>query len=176
MTRAQQAVLDGFADILGLALSKQQTAQAGLPISVGGCGLRCPEVQKPAARLAALSTFYTRSAQDIGLPEYGRQVIARWVLPPIADAVGRVGPNCDPLVSWQGNVQLLQNAEPSHTQQKWWADLLSKAAAQRLQDGVSPRDQALLLEQSNSYLNSFMSVPPPPAFTGWACGGGLGAL
>ena len=33
---AQQAVLDGFADILGLALTKQQAAQAGLPISVGG--------------------------------------------------------------------------------------------------------------------------------------------
>ena len=71
VARAQQAVLDGFADILGLALTNRQTAQAGLPISGGGCGLRCPEVQKPAARLVAMSTFYTRSAKDIGLPEYG---------------------------------------------------------------------------------------------------------
>ena len=160
MARSQQAILDGFADILGFALTKQQAAQAGLPISAGGCGLRCPEVQKPAARLAALSTFYTRSAQEIGLPEYGRQVLARWVLPPVGDALGRLGPNCDPLTSWQGNVHMLQNAEPTHTQQKWWADLLEKAATQRLLDGVSPRDQARLLEQSNSYLTSFMSVPP----------------
>ena len=87
-------------------------------------------------------------------------MVAGWALPPIADAIGRLGPNFDPLVAWQGNVSLLQNAEPCHMQQKWWSDYLGKASVTRLLDAVSPRDQARLLEQSNSFLSSFMTVAP----------------
>ena len=114
--------------------------------------------------MAALSTFYTQSAADVGLPDYGRQVVARWALPPISEAVGRLGPNFDPLVAWQGNVSLLQSAEPDHMQQKWWAKHLGTAATTRLLEAVSPRDQARLLEQNNSFISSFMSVAPSAAF------------
>ena len=76
-----------------------------------------PGDTKPAARLAALSTFYSKSSLDVGLPDYARQVVARWALPPISEAVGRLGPNFDPLVVWQGNISLLQSAEPEHTRQ-----------------------------------------------------------
>lgn len=160
---SEGVVLDAFADILGCAMKPSQMVQAGLPIAVGGCGLRCPTVMKPAARLAALATFYSRGAQDVGLPTYCRHVVARWVLPPVQEAMGLIGPNFDPLTEWSGNVSAIATAQGAHLIQKWWSENIGKAKLTRLLDSVSPRDQARLLEQGNSVTGSFMSVAPNAA-------------
>ena len=116
--RSESILLDGFADILGCSLGPHQMVQAGLPLSVGGCGLRCATVMKPAARLAALASFYSRGRHDVGLPDYCSQVVASWVLPPAQEAMGRLGPNFDPLVQWCGDVSAIAAAEPTHLLQK----------------------------------------------------------
>ena len=128
---AETAILDGFADIMGTTLTQAQLVQAGLPLSAGGCGLRCPSVQKPAARLAALATFYTGGVKDIGLPEYCHQILPRWATRLVQDATDRLGPNFDPLTTWAGAVSAMAQAEPEHTQQKWWSDRMAKAAVSK---------------------------------------------
>ena len=160
---SESIVLEGFADILGCALQPHQMVQAGLPLSVGGCGLRCATVMKPAARLAALAAFYSRGVHDVGLPQYCVQVKARWVLPPAQEASARLGPNFDPLTQWCGNIAAIVTAEPSHLLQKWWAERLGQVSLNRLIDTVTPRDQARILEQGNSVTGSFMSVAPNAA-------------
>ena len=79
---SESIVLDGFANILGCGLRPSHMVQASLPMAVGGCGLRCATVMKPAARLAALATFYSRGAAGVGLSSYCSQVVARWALLP----------------------------------------------------------------------------------------------
>ena len=158
--QTETIILDGFADILGTTLTTAQLSQAGLPLSAGGCGLRCPSVQKPAARLASLSSFYTRGVREIGLPEYCCQVSPKWATNLIQDALERLGPNFDPLTTWRGQVSELARAEHEHTQQKWWSDRIAKQTVMSLLDTVSPRDQARLLEQGNSVTGSFMTVAP----------------
>ena len=133
-------------------------------MSAGGCGLRCPTTQKPAARLSALATFYTRGAKDIGLPEYCHPVSPKWATQPVLDAASRLGPNFDPLTAWAGQISGLANAEHNHTQQRWWSERIGKVAATKLLDSVSPRGQARLLEQANSVTGSFMTVAPSAAF------------
>ena len=59
MFEADEVILGGFEDILGCSLPPAQRAQASLPLSTGGCGLRCPVQVRPAARIAALVTFLT---------------------------------------------------------------------------------------------------------------------
>ena len=149
---------------LGTRVSPHQMVQAGLPISSGGCGLRCATTFKPAGRLAELATFYTAGASRVGIASYARQVKASWVLPPVQDALSRLGPIYDPLTSWQGNVSAIAQAEPEHLLQKWWKDSLANRALTYLLDHVPPRDQALLLEQQCSVTGSFMSITPNAAF------------
>lgn len=57
---ADEVIIGAFEDIVGCGLDPCQRAQAGLPLSVGGCGVRQPSSIRPAARIAALAHFYAQ--------------------------------------------------------------------------------------------------------------------
>ena len=154
-------LLDAFADVVGYPLTATAKVQVGLPLSVGGCGLKCPLSMRPAARLAALCSFYSEGAERIGLPVYAQQIKAHWLLPPLQEMSSILGPNFDPLPRWLGHLEHIRSADALHTKQHWWAASLGQRCLDQLLDSASPRDQARLLEQMGPGLgSSFMSVTP----------------
>ena len=100
------AVVEGFEDLLGTGLSGPQRVQLGLPLRAGGCGVRCPLSVRPAARIAALATFYTAGSKDVGLPDYAAAPCAAWLTPVLSELQGKLGPNFDPLTVWAGKHSL----------------------------------------------------------------------
>ena len=71
-----------------------------------------------------------------------------------------LGPNFDPLPRWNGQHDRLLSADAQHLQQKWWSAGLGKRVMARLLDTSTARDQARLLEGSDSVGHAFMAVPP----------------
>ena len=161
--RCEDAILGGFEDLLRCGLAPYQRVQAGLPMRVGGCGLRCPTATRPAARIAALARFYSGGATAVGVPEEARTPHGHWLNPVLMELHTSLGINFDPVTAWLGKHDLIIGAHADHLQQKWWSEALGKQAMTRLLDSVSPRDQARLLEQATSIGSSFMSVPPSTA-------------
>ena len=157
---AEMHILTGFEDIIGQALPGAQRVQVGLPLSVGGCGVRSPLTVRPAARLAALVSFFAKGADQIGLPQYTRQVSATLVTPVLEEMQSLLGPNFDPLAQWIGSHASMGSASGQHLSQRWWSQALGTRAMNRLLDSVSPRDQARLLEQQNGVGTAFMAVTP----------------
>ena len=160
---AENHILGGFEDILGNCMSQPQRVQASLPLGVGGCGLRCPTLIRPAARMAALVGFYNDGGDRIGVPQFAKQLNSSWVLPVITELHRKLGPNFDPLPRWQGDIQAILHADEKHMQQSWWTESLGKKAMTDLLDISSPRDQCRLLEQSNSVGSAFMAITPSSA-------------
>ena len=136
------AIAAAFEDIFAHGLSTNQRAQAALPLSVGGCGIRMPSVIRPAARVSALATFYTRGRHAVGVPDQGMGVNSTWMSPVLTELTSLFGGNCDPLPIWTGQHDRLKAAEPQHMQQKWWSQHLGRRTMTRLLDSASPRDQA----------------------------------
>ena len=136
------------------------SAQAALPLAVGGCDVPVPSVIRPAARISALATFYTRGRHCVGVPDQALGLNNAWISPVLKELTSLLGPSFDPLPGWTGQQEKLLNAEPQHLQQKWWSASLGRRSMTRLLDGSTPRDQARLLEQTNSVGQAFMSVPP----------------
>ena len=153
-------ILSAFEDLLGSALTSDQAAQASLPLRVGGCGLRCPLVMRPAARIAALATFHSSSAELVGVPEYAREIRSATLDPVLADLAAQLGPNCDPITRWQGTHSALETASKEHQRQSWWAERLGARSMHVLLDSSTPRDQARLLEQAGGFGSCFMGIIP----------------
>lgn len=65
-----ESTLTAFMDLAGFSLSASQRLQATLPLRTGGCGLKGASDLQPAARLAALCTFYGGGARRVGVPAY----------------------------------------------------------------------------------------------------------
>ena len=157
-----EVLFGAFEDLLGCGLDVPQRTQVSLPLKVGGCGLRIPSRVRPAARTAALASFYAGGAEAVGVPAYAREPCASWIMPPLEDLQRQLGPNFDPVSSWIGRLDQLTKAEPVHKKQKWWSEAIGKRAMAALLDHVCPRDQTRLLEQMNGIGSSFMCVPPSP--------------
>ena len=157
-----KVIVEAFEDILGSTLPPLQRVQLGLPMSAGGCGVRCPLTVRPAARIAALATFYTRTAEDVGVPEYARQPMAADVAAPLSDLRCQLGSNFDPLPRWAGDHAQLSRVDDTFLRQKWWSEQLGIQAINRLMDGdvIPPRDRMRLLEQRSGVGTAFMSVKP----------------
>ena len=157
-----KVIVEAFEDILGSTLPPLQRVQLGLPMSTGGCGVRCPLTVRPAARIAALATFYTRTAEEVGVPEYARQPVAADVSAPLSDLRCQLGSNFDPLPRWAGDHAQLTRVEDTFMRQKWWSEQLGIQAINRLMDGqvIPPRDRMRLLEQRSGVGTGFMSVKP----------------
>ena len=103
LRQAEDTILEAFADILGCPLPPAGKVQAGLPLSAGGCGLKCPVATRPAARLSALCAFYSEGATTISLPAYASQVRVGCVQPALQEMQSLLGPNFDPLPRWRGS-------------------------------------------------------------------------
>ena len=152
--------MKNFEDIIGCSLTASQLTQAALPLRVGGCGLRCPQMQRPAARISALAAFHRSGARSVGVPEYAQQVTWSGARQVMQELQGFLGPNFDPLTTWVGNPELLATADLQHCRQQWWAERLGKKRMHSLLDAVSPRDQNRLLEQATGLGSCFMAVTP----------------
>ena len=91
--RCDGAILGAFEDIVGVGLTPAQRAQAGLPLNVGGCGLRLPSVIVPAARVAALARYYSSSARAVGLPDVVCVPGPSTLTPVLESLLARFGPS-----------------------------------------------------------------------------------
>ena len=158
---ADATLLDAFADLLAYPLPPGAKVQAGLPLSVGGCGLRCPQQVRPAARMAALCGFYAGGADRVGVPPFASQPKAAWIQSPLVDLQSCLGPNFDPLPRWAGRLGLVASCDAPHMQQHWWSEALGRRRLIMLLDSATPRDQARLLEQSGPCIGAaFMAITP----------------
>ena len=158
--KCDQYVTRAIEDLLGSSLSPTHCDQEALPLSVGGCGLRLPTRVRPAARIAALARFYSGGATALGLPEVAREPRPDLLSPVVTELHSLLGVNFDPVAAWMVDVRRVASPSADHLQQKWWSAALGRASAQALLDKVGPRDQARLLEQSNSVGSAFMSATP----------------
>jgi hypothetical protein len=145
----EEVIFEGFGDLLGCSLSPTQRVQAGLPLKVGGCGIRCPMTIRPAARIAALASYYSEGAEAVGAPAIARQPRAEWLQAPLEELQVVVGANFDPVTAWRGRLDQITGATADHKRQKWWSEAIGRKRMERLLDFSSPRDQARLLEQAN---------------------------
>ena len=82
----------------------------------------------------------------VGLPEELRIVDLEWAHPPLGDLSAALGQNLDPLARWVSDPSTIRHASGDPMRQKWWSELLGKAALNTLLDATPPRDQARLLE------------------------------
>ena len=117
LRQAEDIILEAFADLLGCSLPPAAKVQAGLPLSAGGCGLKCPLATRPAARLSALCAFYSEGASRIGLPAYASQIRAAWIQPVLQEMQSMLGSNFDPLPRWLGHLESICSAEGPPTRQ-----------------------------------------------------------
>ena len=153
-------IFGALEDLIGCQLTPSQRQQATLPLKVGGCGVRGASRIRPAARIAALATFYTGGAAAVGIPDWARAPRSEWLSPVLEDLRTTLGANFDPVTSWLGRIDLIGGASPDQRKQKWWSEALGKKTMIMLLDGASPRDQTRLLEQANGIGHAFMCVPP----------------
>ena len=160
LQQCDDCILDTFDEIVGGGLTPEERTQASLPLAVGGCGVRVPSAVRPAARISALLTYYTQSAAAVGAPPSARELNSQWIAPTLQELVQKLPTNFDPVSTWMGQHTNILRADPTQLQQKWWSAALGRHRLQTLLDNASPRDQARLLEQSNSIGYAFMSVPP----------------
>ena len=82
--------------------------------------MRFPTTVRPAARTAALATFYSKGAEMVGLQDGLRDVDEEWTTQPIQDLCARLGDNQDPLSQWKQRPKELARASGDHLRQKWW--------------------------------------------------------
>ena len=94
------------------------------------------------------------------MPDQGLGMNSAWITPVLNELTTLLGTAFDPLPGWTGQHERLLAAEPEHMQQKWWSAGLGRRAMTRILDCSTPRDQARILEQSNSVGHAFMAVPP----------------
>ena len=118
MQACDNAIMGAFEDIVAHGLSPNQKAQAGLPLSVGGCGIRTPSVVRPAARISALAAFYTRGRHSVGVPDQGMGLNNAWIAPVLHELTTLLGPSFDPLPGWTGQHERLLSADVTHLQKK----------------------------------------------------------
>ena len=162
LAQADQAILAAFEDLVGVALTGPQLAQVYLPFSAGGCGVRAPLQTRPAARISGILGYLTGGAAAIGAPDFCSTLPAASVLPVLEDLASKLTPNFDPLALWMDKVELLSSATTEHSRQKFWSEALGKSRVLGLLDQLPTRDQARLLEQTNSIGSAWMIVPPSP--------------
>jgi len=157
---ADEIILSAFEDIVGCSLTVTQRAQASLPFSAGGCGIKVPTTTRPAARMSAILAYCGGGCHNVGVPVYAHAIPSAWIGPLIEDLENTLGTNFDPLPKWKGRHELLSAAEPTMYSQKFWSDALGKARVRLLLDTTPPRDQARLMEQSSGVGTCWMSVTP----------------
>ena len=154
------AILQAFEDLVGEGLGPQQLVQAAQPLRAGGCGIRCPLVNRSAARMAALATFISEGANRVGVPQMARSCPASFTGPPLAELQAFLGMNFDPLPSWIHKPETIGVTDAQHNQQKWWSLAIGKKAILNLLEVCSVRDQNRLLEQQTGIGASFMAATP----------------
>jgi hypothetical protein len=162
VSSCSETILQTFEDLLGQPLTQPQRLQASLPLSNGGCGLRVPSFHRPAARIAALASFYSGGATKVGTPAYAQQADLSILRPPIQELVSRLGPNHHQATRLSTNPATLQTAGDISSQ-KWWSHELGTKPIDDLMQQASARDQARLLEQSNSSGSGWMAILPSVA-------------
>jgi hypothetical protein len=135
--RLQEAVQD----LLGTGLSEETWEQACLPIRLGGLGITDPDVVQPAARVAALLNLGMHGTQAVGVPADVLATPAPDMQVTLCRLQAQLGPNMDPLASWLAGTTTLDSATKEHATQKWWAEKVSDAQSQRLDNVGSARDR-----------------------------------
>ena len=102
------------------------TSTSGFTNVSGVYGLRCPTQIRPAARIAALTKFYSGGAALLGVPASASQLNAQWLNPVLVELQTNLGLNFDPVTAWLGKLDLIKGAHTDHTQQKWWSEALGR--------------------------------------------------
>ena len=74
VAEATDVIASAFSDIIGCGLDAARRLQVGSPFHSGGCGLKLPAMQRPAARIAALLTFAMDGQALLGLPDYASTI------------------------------------------------------------------------------------------------------
>ena len=101
-----EAIWGAFEDLLGCGLNIWQRTQTALPIGVGGCGLRIPSRIRPAARIAALASYYSGGAARVGIPDEVRNPRATWIMPVLQElgalTLTPLRPGLAKLTAWPG--------------------------------------------------------------------------
>ena len=123
VSECHESILSSFEDLAGLPLDPHQRIQACSPVRVGGCGLKGPDLVQPAARIAALTSFYASGGLRVGAPAYCLTVDTSLVEPVLADLQSRLGPNFDPLAAWAKNPERLLTANGDQQSQQCGARL-----------------------------------------------------
>ena len=164
MERADDDIMSTFEEVLGMPLSLPQRLQASLPMRKGGCGIKLLSTSAAPARLAFLATYAAKAAA-LGVP-------AHWCVPLECDVVSAcealaatgVTRTLAPLAGWRERPATICSAQSLHRQQRWWAEHVVEAQAERLRVLVqgTARDAARLALQCKGQGTGWMHVAPHP--------------
>ena len=146
-------------DIVGCPLSTSAWAQATMPITKGGMGVRDPVQVRPAARMAALVAFTSFASCRVGLPS---ELI---VLPPdtgpLLDTLTiALGGAHEPTAQWKADWGKMALGDAAYAKQTWWADQLGDMARARLSQVATIRDITRLHGQEGPLASAWLSVVP----------------
>jgi hypothetical protein len=139
-SRADGILRRTLGEVLGLPLSDSQWAQARLPQSLGGLGIRSPADMALPGRMAAMVDFARRGREALGLdpdlpliqPDLGAVVVKMATV---------LGPLFQPLQDWTVDPGKIAGAEEAHARQHWWGERWHKAGAKDLPKGLVARDR-----------------------------------
>ena len=150
-------------DLVGTSLPDLVWAQATLPISSGGLGIKDPHHERPHARMAALSTFELFARDRAGVPEDVFTAPSPDLLPVVVSLQSTLGVNHEPLKGWASTPSSHASATHEHASQRWWAEQVAKERGAALHGRVPIRDQCRLEAQRGPYAYKWLSVLPSGA-------------
>ena len=111
------ALREATEDVVGATLSPGQWEQATLPISAGGLGIRDPETEWPAARLAALVGFQQKAGDTVGAPLSELASLAPDWAETLVAAQRTLGSGHEPAGAWANATVDLSAVDPKYTRQ-----------------------------------------------------------
>jgi hypothetical protein len=150
-------------DLVGMGVADITWSQITLPLRHGGLGIRDPMLVQPAARLAALVGLEMFGRDRVGVPEIAFSALSPDAAGTISALRNQLGPNFEPLASWDANPRTLQSASIDHASQRWWAGHVAVEQRSRLCQLGTARDMARLQCQGGPVANGWMSVLPSRA-------------
>lgn len=132
---------EALGSLIGASLPDHAWFQAGLPVRLGGLGIRDPLRVVMAARISAIVGFI-EDGDSVGVPNEALRAPPDF-LPRATEATNWLGDGWDPLASW------ISSGRPScddgdFKRQKWWDEKIASQMRQWLGELGSLRDQARL--------------------------------
>ena len=145
--------------IHGGPISDAQWLQATIPSRLGGLGIRDPQYERAAARLAGIVGYLTKGHHVV---EYtGFEAIAPPDLPTVLAAVLHMSwPTSQPATAWAADLSLVAHAEPSHASQHFWGNLLATSRQTYLSTVLQGDDAVRFESQKSPHAMAWVNVIP----------------